>query len=214
VIHLIEQNLVHVAALFTLICFLFRDQIRLRAFAAIGDALLALYYYVAFADPLWAPLGWCVLNVVINVTMIGVILRDGRIFSMSDRDMTLFQKLDGLTPGQFRTLAKLGEWRQPAENMLLTNEGEKPNELYFVLDGKVTILKANRSFEVDPGLFIGELAFLRKKPATATVKLGAGSDYIAWEASRLETLFAKSDEIKNAMTAILSRDMAEKVAKT
>ena len=67
--------LVHLAAIATLVCYMFRDQIKLRIFAAIGDSLLSAYYYFAFADPLWNPLVWSIANVAINVTMIAILMR-------------------------------------------------------------------------------------------------------------------------------------------
>ncbi|MCA0432195.1 MAG: popeye domain-containing protein [Proteobacteria bacterium] len=211
-VHIIEQNLVHVAALFTLVCYLFRDQIKLRIFAALGDAILSLYYYFAFTVPLWDAMVWTILNVVINVAMIGLILRDGRIFQMTDSELSLYQDMQGLTPGQFRILLKQGTWHTAEEPMLLTTEGEKPDRLYYVLNGAVTIEKAGRSFPVDSRIFIGELAFLRKKPATATVRVGEGATYISWAADDLDKLFKRNDDMRNAMNAIINRDMAEKVA--
>ncbi len=171
---LLTQNLVHVAALFTLFCFLFRDQIKLRVFAAIGDLLLSVYYYLAFAEPLWNPMVWSLMNVAINTVMILLILRDGREGGMSDDELSLFRNLDVLTPGQFRKLAKVGKWHLVDDTTTLTTENENLAQLFYVLSGKVNILKANRNLEVAPKLFIGELAFLRKRPATATVTVDAG----------------------------------------
>jgi hypothetical protein len=98
----IAQNLVHASAVFTLLCFLFRDQVRLRSFAIAGDVLLSLYYAVAFPTPLWNAMAWSLLNVAINLVMIALILRDGREGTMSDDELTLFRNLDTLSPGQFR----------------------------------------------------------------------------------------------------------------
>ena len=138
--------LVHVAAMFTLFCYLFRDQIKLRIFAAIGDTLLIAYYFFGFAEPLWNPLVWSVLNVVINVVMILIILRDAREHDMSDEELSLFRSLDTLTPGQFRKLVGKGTWHRALLPQTLTEEGEELKTLHYVLDGSITIDKANRKF--------------------------------------------------------------------
>lgn len=209
----LAQNIVHLAAFFTLICFLFRDQIKLRSFAALGDGLLSVYYYAAFPEPLWNPMAWSILNVIINLTMILVILRDGRVFDMTERDLNLFRNLEGLTPGQFRKLRRKGTWHVAEEETVLTTENETPERLYYVQQGEVTIAKGTRrSFTVEPRLFIGELSLLRRKPATATARVAPGSEYIAWERSDLEKLFAEDDAMRHTLHVILSRDMAEKVA--
>jgi len=133
------QNLVHVAAIFTLVCFMFRDQIKLRLFAALGDALLSAYYYLAFAEPLWNPMYWSIANVVINIGMIVILLREHRMSLLSDNEMTLFRCLETLTPGQFRKLLKLATWHEVEEPVQLTTEGEPPDKIFYVLDGKVNI---------------------------------------------------------------------------
>ena len=206
------QNLVHVAAIFTLLCFMFRDQIQLRVFAALGDALLSAYYYLAFAEPLWNPLYWSVANVVINVGMIGILLREHRMSLLSDNEMTLFRCLETLTPGQFRKLLKLATWHDADEPVKLTTEGVVPEKLFYVLEGKVTIGKQGRVLEREPKLFIGEIAFLRDKSATATVTTSEKALYVSWEQIELRTLLKKNDDLRNAMSALLSADMADKVA--
>jgi Cyclic nucleotide-binding domain len=206
------QNLVHVAALFTLFCFLFRDQIKLRIFAAIGDLLLSLYYFVAFKDPLWNAMAWSLLNVVINTAMILIILKDGREGGMSDDELSLFRNLDTLTPGQFRKLAKQGTWHRAEEMVTLTTEGEALDTLYYVLSGEVTVRKANRDLRVDPKLFIGELAFMRGRPATATVTVSGDAHYISWSHEDLEKLFKRNEDLRTSMKLLIGRDMAEKMA--
>lgn len=210
----IAQNLVHVAAVFTLVCFLFRNQIKLRIFAAIGDALLSVYYFTAFAEPLWNPMAWSILNVMINVAMILVILQDGRASEMSDDELSLFRQLDTLSPGQFRKLSRQGTWYRAPEPVRLTTEGEALDTLYFVLEGKIEITKQDRVFDVSPNLFIGELAFLRKRAATATVEVSSDAHYVGWNHDDLEKLLSRNDDLKSALHMLLSRDMAEKVANT
>jgi Cyclic nucleotide-binding domain len=208
----IAQNLVHVAALFTLLCFLFRDQVKLRIFAAIGDVLLSIYYYVAFADPLWNPMVWSLMNVVINVVMILLILRDGREGGMSDDELSLFRNLDTLTPGQFRKLAKRGTWSRAEDPVTLTTENQPLDRLYYVLSGQVNIRKNGRDLAVGPRLFIGELAYLRNRPATATVTVSGNAHYISWTHHELQQLFQRNDELRTSMQLMLGRDMAEKMA--
>jgi CRP-like cAMP-binding protein len=208
------QNLVHVAAIFTLLCFLFRDQIKLRVFAAVGDLLLSVYYFLAFAEPLWNPMVWSLMNVVINVTMILLILRDGREGAMTDDELSLFRSLDTLTPGQFRKVVKLGRWHKAGGEAVLTRDGDVLDQLYYVLNGKVSIAKTRKKLNADPKLFIGELAFLRKRPATATVTVAADALYMSWQHTALEQLFQKDEDLKTAMYLLMGRDVAEKMAKS
>lgn len=207
------QNLVHLSAIFTMVCYLFRDQIKLRTFAVLGDSILSAYYFLAFPVPLWNPMYWSIANVVINSVMILVLLREHRMSLLSDNEMMLFRCLDTLTPGQFRKLLKLATFHENEEPETLTRQGEKPDRLYFILDGKVRIGKDERSFETDPKIFIGEVAFLRGRAASATVTTADKSLYVSWEAAALQALLRRNDELKNALGRLLSDDMADKVAR-
>jgi hypothetical protein len=204
--------LVHIAALFTLLCYFFRDQIKLRLFAVIGDAVLVAYYYFGLAEPLWSPLVWSILNVIINAVMIVIILRDNREHEMSDDELTLFRNLDSLTPGQFRKLVAKGDWHRAEETTVLTREGETLEELHYVVEGTITIERSNRSFPVEPKKFIGELAYLRKRPATATVTVSPGALYVSWEHEDLEILFRRNEDLRTSMQLLMGRDVAEKMA--
>jgi hypothetical protein len=210
---LLVQNLVHVAAIFTMVCYLFRDQIRLRTFAVLGDSVLCAYYFLAFAEPLWNALTWSIANVVINLGMILVLLREHRMSLLSDNEMLLFRCLETLTPGQFRKLLKLATFHEDEEPATLTRQGEKPGKLYYVLEGRVQIGKDDRNIETHPKTFIGEVAFLRDRPASATVTTVGRSLVVSWNASELHALLHRHEDLRNAVGRLLSDDMADKVAR-
>ena len=67
--------------------------------------------------------------------------------------------------------------------------------------------------EREPKIFIGEIAFLRDKAASATVMTEAKSLYVSWNQSALRSLLKKNEDLKNAMSSLLSTDMADKVAR-
>jgi uncharacterized cupin superfamily protein len=169
------QNLIHLGALLYLVCFLFRNQIMLRAFAILGDLAYTGYYWGVADTPLWSAMAYSTLNMLINFAMIMLIFNDQRQGTMSDNDMKLYQGFSGMTPGDFRRLSKAGIWRKADETVTLTREGEPVNELHYVLDGELEITKGGRAIDVSAGLFIGEIAYLRKTPATATVTVKSGT---------------------------------------
>lgn len=209
----IAPHLIHLGAVLYLICFLFRDQIALRSFAIAGDFAYTAYYFTAAAQPLWEAIAWIVPNMAINFFMIFLILRDKRMTSLNDDEMSLFQNLRELNPGQFRRLMKLGNWESTDTAKTLTEEGKPLNRLYYVLRGDVEVDKAGRKIKVEPTAFIGELAYLRKKPATATVSVGPGAVVVSWVHADLEKATAKDEGLSNALGILLSNDMAEKVAR-
>ena len=96
----------------------------------------------------------------------------------------------------------------------MTKEGEAVERLFYVLQGDSEVSKAGRSFKVDSGLFIGELAYLRNKPATATVTAAPGTVVVSWSQADLQRVTAKDQELSHALSVLLSADLAEKVARS
>lgn len=210
----IAQNFVHLGAVLYLVCFLFRDQILLRSFAIAGDTAYVIYYYNVSDQPLWGAIFWNIPNAAVNLAMIAVILRDRRTTSFSENELKLYRCLKTLSPSDFRKIAKLGKWTRTTAEMPLAEEGQPLDMLHYVVEGDVEIHKGGRRIHVEPGLFIGEVAFLRKRTASATVKVAAGSLYISWPHSTLLRMQDRNEGLRNAINSMLSVDMADKVARS
>jgi hypothetical protein len=208
-----KENVVHLGAALYLAGFLFRDQVVLRIFVMAGDLVYILYFYLAPAVPLWGGVFWSVIFLVVNAWMIFRLLADRRDFAMTQEERRFFSLLDGLTPGEFRSLVNAGEWRSAGEATVVTRENETLAHLYYVLDGAIDIAKAGHNFSIRPETFIGEVAFLLKRPASATVTLAAGTRYIAWDIGALRRLMMRAPSLAVALATALNRDMAEKVAR-
>jgi Cyclic nucleotide-binding domain len=208
------QALIHIGAILYLVCFLFRNQILLRCFAVAGDIAYTAYYYGVSSQPLWDAMFWSSTNILVNCVMLFILYRENRQSILGDNELKLYRSLNALTPGEFRRLTSLGKWKSATEGTILTVEGQKLDRLYYILEGEVDIEKSGRKIEVKPELFIGEIAFLLQKPATATVKLKTGSLYIEWDHSVLQKAFQKQEGLKHALSALLSTDLATKVARS
>ena len=83
--------------------------------------------------------------------------------------------------------------------------------LYFVLEGQAEVSRENKKFNVGPGVFIGELAFLTKNTATADVNLMKSSKSICRNSSNLLGLLARNPQMKVAFDALLNKDLAAKL---
>ncbi len=210
----ILPQLVHVGAILYLICFLFRDQILLRTFAIAGDLAYVTYYFNVADQPLWGAIFWNIPNVGINLLMIAMILRDRGTGNFTENELKLYRKLPSIDPGNFRKLLRAGRWMTASTDTVLTREGEMPDHIYFVLDGEVDIRKGGRKIDVDPGLFIGEIAFLTNKPATATVTIARDALYYAWPRGALQLARDKDNDLAGAIGTVLNMDMAGKLART
>ncbi len=209
---LTSENIVHVGALLYLAGFLFRNQLILRSLIIAGDFVYILYFYFAPDVPLWGGIFWSAMFTVVNLAMIGVIVADTMHFSLTANEKKLFGQLENLTPGEFRQLLRAGKEELAAVPAVITRGGETLEKLYFILEGRMTIEKGGQSWPSETQTFIGEIAFLLARPATATVILEAGTVYFVWEAEVLHRLLRGNPALNTALSAIMNKKLAQKVA--
>ena len=204
--------LVHIGSFLLLLAYLVRDQILLRAVIILGT-IFYIVYYILMEAPLWSALLWNVSFVVINLIMIVVIYSDKTSFVMSEKEAKLYQVFYTLSPGEFKKLLKIADWFDGSSEEKITTEGEIPSRLYFIINGEALIARDDKKFIVGPNAFIGELAYLTKKPATATVKLTDKVVAISWKTTSLTKLLASNPQMKIAFDGLLNQDLAAKLAK-
>jgi CRP-like cAMP-binding protein len=207
-------HLVHVGAILYLICFLFRDQILLRSFAIASELVYVAYYFTIADEPLWSAIFWSIPTIGINLAMIALILRDRGTASFSENELKFYGKLPSIEPGEFRKLLRAGKWVTAQAETVLTQEGDRPDHLYFVLEGSIDMQKRGRKIPVEAGIFIGEIAFLSDRPATATVSVAPKALYFSWPRARLQMARDKDQGLAVAIGSMLNADLAGKLART
>jgi hypothetical protein len=204
--------LIHVGALVYVCCFLFRDQLYLRFFAIIGDLIYTLFYYGTVKDPFFAVI-YSLMNMMVNIVMMYLIINDRREGTLDDKAMQLYQSFTGMMPGDFRRLLKVGTWHTADADVALTSENQPVDKLYYILSGDVSINKAGREIPISGKHFIGEIAYLQKTPASATVIAKPGCTYMSWTHQDLLKVSEKNDGLKSSLGTLLSADLARKVAR-
>ena len=95
---------------------------------------------------------------------------------------------------------------------VITNCGETPDKLFFILEGTASIKREEKTFKVGPGIFISELAFLTKNTATANVCLNNQAKGVSWDSSELTRLLATRPQMKVAFDSLLNNDLASKLS--
>lgn len=203
--------LFHASNMMAFLAFLLRDQLHLRVMMAISLLLQGLYYYAIPGGPFFDPLFWKVISFAANAVMI-VLVFGGRLdFGIPADLRELFKKINVLSPGQFRKLVKESKRTLPSVTALLV-EGQKPQQLHYLLRGFAEITKGQSRHKISSGVFLGEVAFLNSTPASATVHLGEDAECVSWDSTLLQSLMAKDKAIDIAMRGIFNHDLASKVA--
>ena len=204
--------LMHAAAIISVAALALRDQLKLRAVLLVSIMFNAIYNDLT-TPPSYESIFWNIVMFLINLIVLVQIILDRTHIGMSGEEEDLFSAFEMLTPGEFRSIVKLARWSTARGGEIMTREGERPSELFYVLAGTATIEKSGRSFDVGPKTFIGEIAFLNGSMASATATLGAGARYVSWPVEDLNKRIEGRQALKHAVVRLISFDMAMKVAR-
>jgi hypothetical protein len=203
----------HIGGLISFTALALKDQLKLRSVLLVSIIFAMLFHMQGEHGPSWQELLWNTVEFSINGIVLTQLVLDRTHIGLSGEAEELFNALKFLSPGEFRTLLKLGRW-ETAENMqVVTTEGVEPKDLFYILKGRVHIEKGGREFTIEPRTFIGEVAFLHSTPASATVRLEAGARFLRWPVDKLEKGLQSKENLRIAVMRLISLDTATKVAR-
>jgi CRP-like cAMP-binding protein len=94
----------------------------------------------------------------------------------------------------------------------LVERGHPVASLWLVEGGELeVIVDGQRVATCIPGDFVGEMAFIDRAAASATVLACAPSTLLVWDAQRLHAMLADEPEIQRGFHAALGTNMSQKL---
>ena len=204
--------LVSVANVVYLCSYSVRDILWLRILTVVGATLLMPYYYLQ-TEPLWAPIGWNLVFIAINIFWITKLFLDRRPVPFSDEERHLYQlAFRNMTERDAFRLFRMGVWSsQPAGTDLLT-QGQRVNALSLIVEGAVGVeMDGTRVDTLGEGRFLGGIAFLTGDTDFATpvtVKAMAPTRTVVWQFEGLDAYLAKNAELEIAIEASLGLEIS------
>ena len=171
------------------------DIMMLRLFALSGLSLSIIFQYYREA-PLWIPIRWNGLFVMINVAMIAILLKKERDASaLPDEQKELFincfQPL-GMIPTEFLHLMHIAKRQEFKKGEVLSKQGEKRTQLLLIKKGKGKVVRDGLIVgNVNKNNFVGEMSYLAYQ--AQKVKSNEGSKIVQKDPSAVE----KSDDHSN-----------------
>src|SRR5262245_3049612 len=118
----------------------------------------------------------------------------------------------GLDDVQIARLLVAGRFNDIAKGTTLTEENKPLDTLFFICEGhaKVTVAGSEIS-HVEKGNFVGEIAFLTEKSATATVVAEDSVRALVFERGELNQFFRNEAEVAGLIYQLLGRELAQKI---
>lgn len=203
---------VHLASTLYVIGFWIRDQLNLRILVLIGTVFYIVYYYHATEVPLWGAIVWSTILGIVNLYVTIQLALERTTFRMSADERRLYGAFATMTPGEFRKLTEKAIWHEVEKPTALIQEGAPNQSLFYIVEGQVALEKRGRSFVMAAGAFVGEVSYLLKSDATATVRASEKTRYIEWRHDDLIQVERRYQGIRIALREILNADLAAKVA--
>ena len=118
----------------------------------------------------------------------------------------------GLEDVQIAQLLVAGQFADIAKGTTLTEENKPLETLFFICAGHLKVTVAGREVaHVEKGDFVGEIAFLTEKPATATVVAEDSVRALVFERAKLDQLFRNEAEVAGLIYQLLGRELAQKL---
>jgi len=202
----------HLSYLLIAISYWLTNMFWLRLLAVVGLSFEILYFWLSGGD-LRTGMGWDIIFISINLYQMYRLVRDRLSLRLPEPDRELLRSvLTGLDDAQIARLLNAGELCEIAKGMTLTEENQPLEKLFFICAGRVRVTITGREVtHLEKGNFVGEVAFLTERAATATVIAESAVRALVFETGRLNEFFRNEAEVAGLIYQLLGRELAYKM---
>ena len=202
----------HLSYVLIAISYWLTDMFWLRAVAVIGLSLEILYFWLSGGD-LRTGIGWDLIFITINLYQIYWLVKDRLSLRLPEPDRQLLRSvLTGLDDSQIARLLVAGEFCEIADGTTLAEENQVLERIFFICSGRVRVTIAGREVShLEKGNFVGEVAFLTDRPASATVIAEGSVRALVFERDKLSQFFRNEAQVAGLIYQLLGRELAYKI---
>lgn len=202
----------HISYLLIAISYWLTDIFWLRVVAVVGLSLEILYFWHSGGD-LRTGMGWDLIFIAINLYQLYRLVKDRLSLRLPEADRDLLRSVfTGLDDPQIARLLIAGEFCDFAGGTTLAAENEALDRIFFVCSGRARVMIGGREVSLlEKGSFVGEVAFLTDKRATATVIAEGDMRALAFGRGKLRQFFEKETEVAGLIYQLLGRELANKI---
>jgi len=205
-------HIAYIAGGLFVLAYLIINQVVLRLFVLLGTVFYIWYYFVAAETPLWEAIQLSLVMGAANLIGLMSLLARRSKLSIPAAHRDIYPRFSDLPPGDFRDLMKLAHRRVLTEEEQISEEGAPPRHLTYVISGGMRVSKMGDQFLMPSGVFVGEAAYFNKTHSAASTWAKEGSELLQWNVDILRKKAARNDRFRLALEAMISKDLAAKVA--
>ena len=174
--------------------YLVKDIMYLRILSIVASLFGMFFNYTVPAEPLWLPIGWNAIFVMVNIYHISVLLYEKRPVQMDDKNTELYNTLfKELTPVEYLKISKAACWKTYEPGDVVIRQLHLVPDLILIYNGTIDVeVDDNKVAELRDGQFVGEMSFLTEKSATATCVVKHPTECLVWKQQEFKDLLKRN----------------------
>ena len=190
--------------------YLVKDIMYLRILSIVASLFGMFFNYTVPAEPLWLPIGWNAIFVMVNIYHISVLLYEKRPVQMDDKNTELYNTLfKELTPVEYLKISKAACWRSYEAGDVLIRQQHLVPDLILIYNGTIDVeVDGNKVAELRDGQFVGEMSFLTEKSATATCVVKHPTECLVWKQQEFKDLLKRNPSLYFTIQSLLSAQVS------
>lgn len=180
---------------------------------AIAGLFLEICYFSLSGGDLRTGVAWDAIFIIINLYQLFWLIRERMMLRLPPaHEDVLRRAMTGLADADIARLLKAGDLVELPDGSLLTRENQELTKLYFICSGEVHVSVGGvRISELGKGGFIGEVAFISGKSATASVATAGSATLLVFDHHRLKDFLGRQSQVATVFYELLGRDLAAKI---
>jgi CRP-like cAMP-binding protein len=200
--------LVDLSSLLTLISFTARSMVLLR-FLAIGAQLTFIPYCFLQPTPLWTPIFWNLLFMVVNIANLVILMLENRPIVLNADEQKLYNlAFKTLKPREFLALVRVGEFRDGASGETIIVQDEQSPHISILIDGQASIyIDQKRIKEISKGRLLGLESVLSGEPQLYGISFDTPSRHCRWSVIQLRNYIDKRPHLREKLRNIVSDNL-------
>jgi hypothetical protein len=189
--------------------FIVKDILYLRLVSIVASLFSVFYNWVIPVEPMWIPIGWNFVFVLLNLYHIAVLMYEKRPVKMNDKNAELYETLfKDMTPVEYLKVSKVAEWKTFKTGEIIIQQGMPVKDLHLIYNGTIdVVVKDKKVADLKDGQFVGEMSFLTEKPATATCVVRHDAELLVWRQREFKELLKRNPSLYYSIQSLLSAQL-------
>ena len=190
--------------------YLVKDIMYLRILSIVASLFGMFFNYTVPVDPMWLPIGWNGLFVMVNLYHISVLLYEKRPINMDGKNEELYETLfKNMTPVEYLKISKAACWKTYQPGDVIIRQLHLVPDLILIYNGTIDVkVDDNKVAELRDGQFVGEMSFLTEKSATATCVVKHTTECLVWKQKEFKELLKRNPSLYFSLQTLLSAQVS------